>query len=307
MDKRKLWVHLSAVKAENISLESGRRNVYRVTSVKGKGAVQKTFDHQEAIAAIKRFISGKLLQSGLKGYVIGLSGGVDSSVSASLAVEAVGKDKVLGLLMPYRTSSESSIADALTLVDKLGIEHRRIDITPMIDAYFPEINEANKLRAGNKMARERMAILFDVAQELDRMVLGTGNRTEICLGYTTWYGDSACSINPVGQLYKTEIRLLAQALGVPESIIAKPPTADLWVGQTDEGEIGVRYEEIDRLLQRIVDDGITSMSALEREGFNAADISRVVSLLNRNSFKRRLPDIAPLGREAIPDYIELSE
>ena len=157
------------------------------------------FDIEQAITTIKKFIYGKLLQSGMKGYVVGLSGGLDSTVSTMLAVEAVGKEKVLALLMPYRTSSESSIADAADLAEKLGIEQRRVDITPMIDAYFPEINEANRLRAGNKMARERMAILFDVAQKLDRLVLGTGNRTEICLGYTTWYGDTACSINPVGE------------------------------------------------------------------------------------------------------------
>lgn len=265
------------------------------------------FDIDKAITTIKRFISGKLLQSGMKGYVVGLSGGIDSSVSATLSVEAVGKEKVLAVLMPYRTSSESSISDALTLAAKLGVEHRRVDITPMLDAYFPHIDETNRLRSGNKMARERMAILFDIAQELDRLVLGTGNRTEMCLGYTTWYGDSACSVNPIGELYKTEIRQIATALDIPDTIIKKIPSAELWLGQTDEGEIGVQYVEIDRLLRRLIDDGVTSMSQLENEGFSATDISRVVSLVNRNSFKRRLPDIAPLGRASIPDYIELSE
>lgn len=265
------------------------------------------FEIDKAISTIKRFISGKLLQSGMHGYVVGLSGGIDSSVSVTLAVDALGKEKVLAVLMPYRTSSESSVADAMELVKELNIEHRTVDITPMIDAYFPEINEANRLRAGNKMARERMAILFDVAQELDRLVLGTGNRTEMCLGYTTWFGDSACSVNPIGELYKTEVRQVAKALGVPDAIVAKTPTADLWAEQTDEEEIGVQYEEIDRLLRRLIDDGVTSMAILEREGFSATDISRVVSLLNRNSFKRRMPDIAPLGRESIPEHIELSE
>jgi NAD+ synthase len=269
--------------------------------------VAERFDIDKAILTTKRFISGKLLQSGMKGYVVGLSGGIDSSVSATLAVEAVSKEKVLAVLMPSRTSSAGSISDALALAAKLGIEHRRVDVTPMIDAYFPHIDETNRLRAGNKMARERMAILFDIAQELDRLVLGTGNRTEMCLGYTTWYGDSACSINPIGELYKTEIRRIAAALGIPDAIINKIPSAELWAGQTDEGEIGVRYDDIDRLLRRLIDDGITSMSQLENEGFSASDISRVVSLLNRNSFKRRLPDIAPLGRASIPDYVELSE
>lgn len=269
--------------------------------------VTTKIDIEQAITTIKTFIYERLLQSRMKGYVVGLSGGIDSAVSAKLAVEAVGKEKVLALLMPYRTSSKSSIADAVSLAEKLGIEHRRVDITPMIDAYFPEINESVRLRAGNKMARERMAILFDVAQKLDLLVLGTGNRTEICLGYTTWYGDSACSINPVGELYKTEVRQVAKTLGVPDHIANKVPSADLWTGQTDEGEIGVTYERIDRLLRRLVDDGVTSMSTLEGEGFSATDISRVVSLLNRNSFKRRMPDVAPLGREPVPEYIELGK
>lgn len=266
-----------------------------------------TLEIDKATTTIKRFISSKLLQSGLKRYVVGLSGGIDSSVSATLAVEAVGEEKVAGVLMPYRTSSESSVVDAVELAKKLGIKHRTVDITPMIDAYFPQINQTNKLRAGNKMARERMSILFDIAQELDCLVLGTGNRTEICLGYTTWFGDAACSLNPIGELYKTEVRLLAKALSVPETIVKKIPSADLWIGQTDESEIGVQYEEIDRLLRRLVDDRETSINTLEGEGFSPTDISRVVSLLNRNSFKRRIPDIAPLGRGPVPEYIELSE
>ena len=177
----------------------------------------------------------------------------------------------------------------------------------MIDAYFSEITDDLRLRAGNKMARERMAILFDIAQETGRLVLGTGNRTEICLGYTTWYGDAACSLNPIGDLYKTEVRVLARQLGIPDAIITKPPTADLWAGQTDEGEIGVTYEMIDRLLKRIVDDGERSIAGLESEGFDLTDISRVVSLVNRNSFKRRLPDVAPVGKQPVPVEIELVE
>ena len=152
-----------------------------------------------------------------------------------------------------------------------------------------------------------MAILFDIAQETGRLVLGTGNRSESCLGYTTWYGDSACSINPVGELYKTEIRAMAELLGLPQQIITKVPSADLWVGQTDEDEIGVTYDTIDKILKRIVDEDFLSISSLVKEGFDSRDISRVVSLLNLNSFKRHLPDVAPLGRRQVPDYIELSE
>lgn len=268
---------------------------------------QNIIDLETARTTIRRFIKGKLLQAGSNGYVLGLSGGVDSSLAAALAVEAVGPDKVMGVMMPYKTSSESSIIDAELLAKHLGIENQRIDISPMVDAYFSNIDDSLRIRAGNKMARERMAILFDIAQKTGRLVLGTGNRTESCLGYTTWYGDSACSINPVGELYKTEIRAMAELLGLPEQIITKIPSADLWVGQTDENEIGVTYDTIDRILKRIVDEDFLSISSLVKEGFDSRDISRVVSLLNLNSFKRRQPDIAPLGRGLVPDYIELAE
>lgn len=263
------------------------------------------FDAEKAVITIKRFITGKLLSSGMTGYVIGLSGGIDSSLSAALAVEAVGKDKVYGLLLPYKSSSESSIADALELIGKFGIEYRQIDISPMIDTYYNKIDESNRLRAGNKMARERMAILFDMAHEMNRLVLGTGNRTEICLGYTTWYGDAACSINPLGELYKTEVHQLAKILNIPKSIINKPPSADLWAGQTDEGEIGITYNLIDSILKQLVDKSNISMAELQKDGFTATDISRIVSLINKNAFKRRLPEIAPLGRNIIPDNIQL--
>lgn len=266
-----------------------------------------TVDLESAHKTIKRFITGKLNQSGASGYVIGLSGGVDSSLAATLAVEAIGKDKVLGVMLPYKSSSSGSITDAQTLIEKLEIEHRQVEITPMIDVYFEKFSKFEKIRAGNKMARERMAVLFDIAQETGRLVMGTGNRTEGCLGYTTWYGDAACSMNPIGELYKTEIRALATMVGVPKQIITKNPSADLWEGQTDEDEIGVTYEIIDKILKRLVDDDELSMSQLKKEGFNDADISRIVSLLNRNSFKRRQPDVAPIGRTSIPDYIQLSE
>lgn len=263
-----------------------------------------TFNPDNAITTIKRFLTGSLLDSGLHGYVIGLSGGIDSALSCTLAVEAVGKEKVLAVLMPYRTSSESSRADARALVQHLGIEHRTVEITPMIDAYFSEITDRTRLRAGNKMARERMSILFDIAHDTGRLVLGTGNRTEICLGYTTLFGDSACSVNPIGELYKTEVRLLARRLGVPESILTKAPSADLWIGQTDEGEIGVTYEQIDRILTLMVDQNVRSLAALEIAGVSQLDASRVIALMNRNAFKRVPPPIAPLGKPPIPNHLQ---
>ncbi len=264
-------------------------------------------DIDQAITTITRFLKGTLGHTGMDGFVVGLSGGIDSAVSAALAVRAVGADHVLAVLMPYTSSAPESTELALQLADQFKIEHRLIDITPMIDSYYATIDTDNRLRAGNKMARERMSILFDIAHERGRLVLGTGNRTETCLGYTTWYGDSACSLNPVGQLYKTELRQVAAALGMPQALIDRPPTADLWAGQTDEDEIGVTYEQIDRMLEGLVDDAERSVSRLESEGFHATDISRVVSLMNRNAFKRKLPDIAPLGKPVIPDDVVLEE
>jgi NAD+ synthase len=220
-------------------------------------------------------------------------------------VAAVGPDQLFGLLMPYRTSSADSKTDAVKMAGQLGIDHRTIDISPMIDAYFDRIDDSIRIRAGNKMARERMSILFDVAHKMGRLVLGAGNRTETCLGYTTWYGDAACSVNPIGELYKTDVRHLARIMSIPESIITKTPSADLWQGQTDEGEIGITYEEVDLILQKIVDEGQYSLAVLEQEGLNPVQVSRVVSQMNRNAFKRALPAVAPLGRTAIPDDIQL--
>jgi NAD+ synthase len=261
---------------------------------------------KQTITFIKKFLVDQLEQSGLDGYVVGLSGGIDSALSASLATAAVGSDRVYGLIMPYRTSVDSSKADALNLATSLEIDHRIVDISPMIDAYYERIQPDMRIRAGNKMARERMAILFDLAHQMNRLVLGTGNRTEFCLGYTTLFGDAACSVNPIGELYKSEVRLLARELGVPEAILTKPPSADLWVDQTDEGEIGVTYDEIDAILRLIIDSQVTSRSALEKAGIKRINVDRVVSLINRNSFKRFLPPVAGLGRAAVPDKINLT-
>lgn len=265
------------------------------------------FDPEKTAEEIRKFISDYMIKSGLDGYIIGLSGGIDSALSATLAVEAVGKENVFGVLMPYKTSSESSVIDALELVNKLAIEHTKIDISPMIDTYYDDIKMVNQVRAGNKMARERMAILFDLAFEQKRLVLGTGNRTEIALGYTTWYGDSACSIDPIGQLYKTEVRQISKLVGVPDSIINKPPSADLWSGQTDEDEIGVSYAKIDNILKMILDEGIVSTKKLIETGMDIKEIDRIINMLNQNAFKRELPPVAQLGRNDIPPKIRLEE
>lgn len=254
---------------------------------------------EETIEQITRFLKRTLEETARSGFVIGLSGGIDSALAATLAVRAVGSHRVYGVLMPYRTSSAASKTDAGELAQWLEIKSRVIDISPMIDAYF-QGEPADRVRAGNKMARERMSILFDIAQEQHALVLGTGNRTEIALGYTTLYGDSACSLNPIGQLYKTEVRALAAHLNLPESIRVKPPSADLWEGQTDEDELEMQYDEIDRALVRMVDQGVVSRSQLTSEGFSPLILDKLVRLLNANAFKRRLPPIAQIGKGDLP-------
>ena len=183
-------------------------------------------DEQTIASKLESFTREKLELSGTDGYVIGLSGGIDSALSASIAVKACGSEKLFGYLMPYKHSSSASVDDAKELAEKLKIKTEQVDISPMISAYYKNIDQINPVQLGNKMARERMSILFDRAFASNRLVLGTSNRTEICLGYGTWFGDVACSVNPIGMLYKTEIRQLAKYYGVPDSIITKPPTAD---------------------------------------------------------------------------------
>lgn len=265
-----------------------------------------TLNEKEAASILEKFIFGKLETSGLTGYVIGLSGGLDSGLSAAIAVKAIGPDKVLGVLMPYSLSSSSSVEDALKLAGHLGIKTMKIDISPMIDAYYKDISSVDPVRAGNKMARERMSILFDKAHELKRLVLGTSNRTEICLGYGTWYGDVACSANAIGMLYKTQVRQVAKYYGVLDSILNKTPTADLWPGQTDEGELGLQYEKVDKLLYIMIEHGITEREKLNEVGFENSLIDRAVSLLNRFHFKRHLPEVADFGLKPIPDKILIS-
>ncbi|HEY4575385.1 MAG TPA: NAD+ synthase, partial [Thermoanaerobaculia bacterium] len=201
-----------------------------------------------AEAVLTSFIRDAVETSGTRGVVVGLSGGVDSSLSAALAARALGPERVHGFLLPYRTSSPESAQDARAVAEHLGIPHRMIDISPMVDAYFEIEADAPAERRGNKMARERMTILFDQAKKLDALVLGTSNKTEILLGYSTVFGDNASSLNPLGDLYKCQIWQLSRHLGLPAEVIDKAPSADLWPGQTDEGELGFSYETADEVL-----------------------------------------------------------
>jgi NAD+ synthase len=247
---------------------------------------------------LRGFIRDEVRKVGFERVVVGLSGGVDSSLAATLAARALGPQNVKGLLMPYRLSDPSSRSDAEGVASHLGIEHEVIDISPQIDAYFARYPNADQARRGNKMARERMTILYDHSWLWRALVLGTSNKTELLLGYGTIYGDMASAVNPIGDLYKTQVWQLADAVGVPTAIVQKAPSADLWAGQTDEVELGFQYREVDRLLHYLVERRY-SVAELEREGFNRAFIDTVAAKVRDSQYKRRLPVIAKLSSRTI--------
>lgn len=250
-------------------------------------------DWECVTSTVAGFVRERMAEAGRKRGVIGLSGGIDSAVSAFLTARALGPDRLHALMLPYRTSSAQSMQDALSVAEALGLPHEVIEITPMVDAHYARDPEATRLRRANFMARMRMAVLYDQSERLDALVVGTGNRTEALLGYTTLWGDMACAFNPVGDLYKTQVRRLAAWLGVPAQIINKPPTADLWQGQTDEGELGFTYELADQVLTRLVDDGMSEEEVVAA-GFEADVVRRVAERMAASAFKRRLPPACPL-------------
>jgi len=269
---------------------------------------------------LANFIRDNVHNWGFKRAVIGLSGGLDSTTTAYLAKEILGQPNVLGVIMPYKTTPKADIADAKYICKKLGIRSKYIDITDMVDAYFKKItphtksfgvggkpphqlyknremqigvgvNLKNKIRHGNKMARERMSILYDLSFDFNALVLGTSNRTEILLGYGTIYGDIACALNPIGGLYKCQVIQLAKFLKIPASIINKIPSAGFWKRQTDEGELGFTYKDVDKLLSCLIDKKYTP-AQLIRKGFDKDFVYKVKQRIKKNRFKRQLPKIA---------------
>ena len=253
-------------------------------------------DTDAARRIITEFIRAQLRQAGFGRALLGLSGGIDSALVAYLVAEAIGPERLLAVLMPYRTSSPQSRADAEEVVRRLGCASDLVDISDIVDAYFgPDREGASPLRRGNFMARARMMVLYDHSVTWDGLVVGTGNKTETLIGYTTLWGDSASAFNPVGDLYKSQIRQLSMALGVPDAIVRKAPSADLWPGQTDEAEVGFSYALVDRRLsiEEIVDDG-----------FQRELVVRVDRMVAGSEFKRQVPPIAKIGpRTAGIDYL----
>jgi NAD+ synthase len=260
-------------------------------------------DTDVARRVIGQFIRGQLRQAGFERAVLGLSGGIDSALVAYLTAEAIGADRLLCVLMPYRTSSPASRADAEEVVRRLGAASEVVDISPMVDAFFASEPDASSVRRGNFMARQRMAVLYDRSATWGGLVVGTSNKTESLIGYTTLFGDSACAFNPIGDLYKSQVRQIAAAMGVPEQIITKAPSADLWPGQTDEVEADFSYPVLDRLLFWRIDKR-RSLDEMERLGFDRALVERVDRLVATSEFKRQVPPIAKLGpRTAGVDYL----
>ena len=252
-----------------------------------------------AVATLCDFLRDGVESAGASGLVLGLSGGVDSALAAALAARALGTERVHAFFLPYRTSDPQSALDAAAVANKCSLALRTIEITPQVDAYFDAHEpDADRVRRGNKMARERMTILFDQAKKHGALVLGTSNKSEILLGYSTVFGDNASSLNPIGDLYKQQVWQLARHLGVPEQVVAKRPSADLWPGQTSEGELGFDYTTADEVLYLLFDQGLLADEVIDR-GYPAAIVEKIVKLERGNRFKRRLMLIARLSASAI--------
>ena len=247
---------------------------------------------------IVRFIREEITRVGFSRGVIGLSGGIDSALSAFLAVEALGAENVLGVLMPYRTSNPASRADGELVAQTLGISTRVIEITPMVEPYLAQFTGDDGRRRGNVMARQRMIVLYDQSEDFRGLVIGTSNKTEALLGYTTQFGDNAAAIQPLADLYKFQVRQLARAVGVPDQVITKAPSADLWQGQTDEGELGFTYDQADAILYRLVDERRRASDVIDL-GFDARVVNRIGELIQRNHFKRVLPPVPKISARTI--------
>lgn len=250
------------------------------------------------VKILTNFIRDETHKAGFNRAILGLSGGVDSTVCAYLAVNALGAQNVTGLIIPYKDFDAEGIKHAEEIAQLLNIKWQKIDISPQIDIYFSQFPTDSVLLKGNKMARERMSILYDFSAREKAMILGTSNKTELLIGYGTIHGDMACGINPMGDLYKTQVRELGRYLGIPEKILTKKPTAGLWPGQADEEEIGLSYEELDQILYQLVDQR-RSADEVVKAGFDQAKVKRIIEMIKKSEFKRKMPPIAKISTRTI--------
>ncbi len=256
---------------------------------------------------LTRFIRTEITRTGLSRGVLGLSGGIDSALVAYLAAEALGPQNLLCVRMPYKTSSQDSLDHAMLVIQDLGVPHLDIPITDMADGLISKFPDMSNMRKGNIMARCRMITLYDQSEAFRGLVIGTGNKTEILLGYSTLYGDSAHALNPIGDLYKAQVRQLSREVGVPQPILDKAPSADLWAGQTDEQELGFTYEEADKLLYLLVDQRYSPEECIEA-GFSRAFVETVIRRIRRNHFKRVMPPVAKITTRTVGyDFLYLRD
>ena len=269
--------------------------------------IDLTINTDVARQILTGFIKSEVTRAGFSRALVGLSGGIDSALSCALAVEALGKENVLAVRMPYKTSNPDSLAHAGLLIEQLEIPSKTIEITDMVEPLFAQDGAMTKLRKGNIMARERMIVLYDQSEAFKGLVIGTSNKTEILLGYSTQFGDSASALNPIGDLYKTQVWQLARAMNIPALLIDKAPSADLWEGQTDEGELGFTYEKVDRLLYLLVDHRYSPKECVEA-GFEQEFVNTIVKRIKRMQFKRMQPPIAKLSNRTVGyDFLYLRD
>lgn len=269
--------------------------------------IDLTINTDVAQQILAGFLKSELGRMGFTHAIINLSGGLDSALSCALAVQALGPENVLALRLPYRTSSPDSLEHAQLVVDQFHIQAKTIDITGMVDPLIEHDPEMSNTRKGNIMARARMIVLYDQSEAFRALPIGTSNKTEILLGYSTLWGDMASAVNPIGDLYKTQARQLSRAVGIPDPIIDKPPSADLWAGQTDENELGFTYDEVDKLLYLLVDQRYSAQECIE-EGFDEKFVNSVLARIRRNQFKRMMPPIAKLSNRTVGyDFLYLRD
>lgn len=266
-----------------------------------------TINTDVARQILTNFVKSEVTRVGYQRAVIGLSGGVDSALSFALAVEALGAENVLAVRMPYRSSSADSLEHAQMLIDQFKVQSETVEITGMVEPLIERDPQISKQRKGNIMARSRMIVLYDQSEVFKGLVIGTSNKTEILLGYSTLWGDMASALNPIGDLYKTQVRQLSHALNIPSVIVDKAPSADLWAGQTDESELGFTYEEVDKLLYLLVDQRYSQQECVE-EGFDEKFVNSVIMRIRRNQFKRMMPPIAKLSNRTVGyDFLYLRD